>query len=52
MQDWIIWIASTAFVSLVGFLLGILQSYNEVVAGIAALIICVVVLVYIMPMAF
>lgn len=52
MQDWLIWIGSTLFVTLIGFLLGLLKDYNEVAAGLVALIICILVFIFIVPMAF
>jgi len=52
MQDWLIWIGSTAFVALISFVLGLLKDYNEVAAGFVALFMCILVMIYILPMAF
>ena len=52
MQDWLIWIGSTLFVSLVGLLLALLKDYSEEAAGLVSLVIGILVMIFIFPMAF
>lgn len=52
MQDWIIWIASTVVVALVSLLLGILKDYSPELAGLVALVIGILIMIFIFPMAF
>jgi hypothetical protein len=52
MQDWLIWIGSTLVIALFSLLMGLLKDYNEVAAGLVALVIGILVMIFILPMAF
>lgn len=52
MQDWIIFIASTLIVTLVTSAMTAIAAWNPEVGGLVALVIGIMIMIFILPLAF